>query len=147
MKRTKPKAKQDDVWPSAEQKAKSKAQAKALRKQAKKGGLRFDAYLPPGLAEWLLGLVERDVFLDPSEAVFVMLGEYQELESHADLRRELLKRRLESALNDPGPGIPAEDVFKRLRKKFASPMPEPAQWKRPRRTAGPRVARGPRIKA
>jgi hypothetical protein len=71
-----------DEWPSAEQKAKNIAQAKALRVQAEKGGLRFSAYLPPGLADWLLGLIEKGTFHDPSEAVFVILGEHQDLEPH-----------------------------------------------------------------
>ena len=70
------------------------AQARALREQARKGGLRFDAYLPPSLAEWLLELIERGIFADPSEAVFVILGEHRDLEPHADLRREALKRRV-----------------------------------------------------
>jgi antitoxin ParD1/3/4 len=120
----------DEGWPSAELKVRSVAQAKALRKQAKKGGLRFDAYLPPWLAEWLTGLVERGTFLDPSEAVFVILGEHQDLEPHADLRRELLKRRLKSAIDDPRPGISGEELSKRLRRKFAKPQPEPAVWRR-----------------
>src|SRR6266853_4439904 len=68
------------------------AQARALREQAGKGGLRFEAYLPPGLAEWLLDLIERGVFADPSEAVFVLLSQHHDLESHADLRTELLRR-------------------------------------------------------
>jgi len=68
-----------DEWPSAEEKAKNIAQAKALRVQAEKGGLRFSAYLPPGLAGWLLGLIEKGTFHDPSEAVFVILGEHQDL--------------------------------------------------------------------
>jgi antitoxin ParD1/3/4 len=61
-----------DEWPSAEEKAKNIAQAKALRVQAEKGGLRFSAYLPPGLADWLLGLIEKGTFHDPSEAVLVI---------------------------------------------------------------------------
>jgi hypothetical protein len=73
---------------SPETLAKLKAQAKALREQARLGGLRFKAYLPPTIADWLLGHVERGTFRDPSEAVFVMLGEQQGLEPHADLRRE-----------------------------------------------------------
>jgi hypothetical protein len=77
---------------SAEEKAKSAAQAQALRKQAQEGGLRFDVYLPPQLADWLLGLIERGVFTGPDEAAFVILAEHRELEPHADLRRELLKR-------------------------------------------------------
>jgi antitoxin ParD1/3/4 len=117
-----------DEWPSAEEKAKGAAQAKALRTQAEKGGLRFSAYLPPGLADWLLGLVEKGIFHDPSEAVFVILGEHRDLEPHADLRRELLSRTLQAAMDDPRPGIPAEEVFKKL--KETRPLPEPAVWKK-----------------
>lgn len=43
-------------------------QAKALRETARKGGLKFEAYLPPWLAEWMLDMIERGVFTDPSEA-------------------------------------------------------------------------------
>ncbi len=119
----------EDEWPGAEEKAKSVAQAKALRAQAEQGGLRFSAYLPPRLADWLLGLIEQGIFLDPSEAVFVILGEYRELEPHADLRREILARSLQAAMDDPRPGIPAEEVFKELRERLDVPM-EPAVWEK-----------------
>jgi antitoxin ParD1/3/4 len=121
---------EDDVWPTAEEKAKNIAQAKALREQAKKGGLRFEAYLPSDLAEWLLGLIERGVFVDPSEAVFVILGEHKDLEPHADLRRELLKRTLQAAMEDPRPSISHEEMMERLRKLAEAPRPEPAEWRR-----------------
>jgi hypothetical protein len=39
----------------------------SVRRQAAKGGLRFEAYLPPDLAEWVISLVEQDVFHSPSE--------------------------------------------------------------------------------
>jgi antitoxin ParD1/3/4 len=116
-------------WPSAEEKAKSVAQAIALREQAKVGGLRFSVYLPPGLAEWLLGLVEKGTFIDPSEAVFVKLQEAQELEPHHDLRRELLTRMLQAAEDDPRPAIPGEEVFRRIKERRASPA-EPAVWEK-----------------
>jgi antitoxin ParD1/3/4 len=77
--------------------AQRRREAIALREQAKEGGLRFSVYLPPGLADWLLGLVENGTFLDPSEAAFVMLQEQQELEPHQDLRQELLSRMLQTA--------------------------------------------------
>jgi len=118
-----------EEWPSAEEKARNVAQAIALREQAKAGGLRFSVYLPPGLAEWLLGLVEKGTFIDPSEAVFVLLQEAQELEPHHDLRRELLNRILQAAENDPRPGSPAEEVFRRIKEKLAS-RPEPAVWEK-----------------
>jgi hypothetical protein len=128
MKKTK--TEQGEAWPGTAERASSVAQAKALRKQARKGGLRFEAHLPSQLALWLLGLIEKGEFLDPSEAVFVILGQHRELEPHDDLRRELLKRVVRSALDDPRPSIPSEKVFKNLRRMLAAPRPEPAAWKR-----------------
>ncbi len=116
-------------WPSAEEKARNVVQAIALREQAKSGGLRFSVYLPPGLADWLLELVEKGAFIDPSEVVFVKLQEAKELEPHHDLRRELLVRRLRAAEDDPRPGSPPEEVFKRIKEKLAS-LPEPAVWEK-----------------
>jgi len=115
-------------WPSAEEKAENVAQAIALREQARLGGLRFDAYLPPGLADWLLGLVETGTFLDPSEAVFVLLQQQRELEPHQDLRRALRNRTLQAAMDDPRPTIPAQEVFRQLREERTS-SPDPAMWR------------------
>ncbi len=116
-------------WRTAEDRASDITQAKALREQASQGGLRFEVYLPSSLAEWVLDFVERGVFTDPSEAVFVILGEHQELEPHADLREEILRRSLEAAMNDPRPSIPGEEVMERMRRKLAEPRPEPAVWR------------------
>lgn len=121
-------------WPDPADKAHAVEQAKRLRDQAAKGGLRFEAYLPPGLALWLLDRIERGKYLDPSEAVFVILGEHEELEPHADLRRELFKRSIQAAADDPRPGISGEEMMKRLRNKREEPWPEPVRWeKRSRR--------------
>jgi len=118
------------AWDSPEAEAKRMAQARALRDQARAGGLRFDAYLPPSLADWLLAHIERGTFRDPSEAVFVILGEHEELETHADLRRELLSRILQAAMDDPRPGIPADEVLARLKALTDEPRPEPAVWRK-----------------
>jgi len=90
--------------------------------------------LPPQLAEWLLERIEKGVFLDPSEATFVLLGEQEELEPHIDLRQELLRGRLDAAINDPRPSLPAKEVFDELRKKLSAPRPEPAVWRHQRGT-------------
>lgn len=103
-------------------------QARALRAQAEAGGLRFEAYLPSDLATWILDKIARGVFASPSEVVFVILDEQQELEPHADLRQEALRRTLQAAVDDPRPGIPADEVMRTLREKFAAPQPEPAVW-------------------
>jgi hypothetical protein len=120
-------------WRTAEEKAADIAQAKALREQAGNGGLRFEAYLPPGLASWVLDMVERGIFTDPSEAVFVILGEHKDLEPHADLRKELLKRIIQAAIDDTRPGISGEAWEKEWKSKLKRPLPAPAQW--PRRVA------------
>jgi antitoxin ParD1/3/4 len=103
-------------------------QAAALMAQAETGGLRFEAYLPPGLAEWLLGRIARQDFVDPSEAVFVMLGEQQELEQHPDLRAILLRRSLEAAENDLTPAVSLETVHAEMHAMLTAPLPEPAVW-------------------
>ncbi len=118
----------DDDWRTADEKAAAIARARELKDQAREGGLRFDAYLPPSLAEWLLGLVETGIFVDPSEAVFVILGEQHDLEPHADLRRELLKRTIQASIDDPRPSIPAEEVFERVRQHATRARSEPAEW-------------------
>ena len=121
-------------WPDPTDKAHAVEQAEQLRDHAAKGGLRFEAYLPPSLALWLLDRIERGQFLDPSEAVFVILGEHKELEPHADLRRELLKRSIQPAADDPRPGISGEEMKALRREKRKAPLPEPARWeKRSRR--------------
>ena len=106
------------------------AQAKHLQAQARSGGLRFEVYLPPSLAVWLLDLIERDLFADPREAVFAILSEHRDMEPHTDLRAELLRRACQSAIDDPRPLIPHEEVMKRLRTLSATPLPDPAVWRR-----------------
>lgn len=121
-------------WPDPADKAHAAEQAKQLRNQVAEGGLRFEAYLPPALALWLLDLIEQGKFLDPSEAVFVILGEHKELEPHADLRRELLKRSIQAAIDDPRPAIPFEEGMAQIREMLKQPRLEPARWeKRSRR--------------
>jgi hypothetical protein len=115
---------------AAEEREAAIAQAKALREQARAGGLRFDAYLPPSLADWLLGLIESGVFADPSEAAFFIFGERRDLQPHADLRRELLNRTLKAAIGDPRPPIAAEEVMEELWRRIEPPRPEPALWRR-----------------
>lgn len=98
--------------------------------QARTGGLRFEAFLTPDVADWVLEKVENGVFLSPGEAVFVLLDESKELEIHADLRRELLKRRLQVAADVPRPGLSSEEVREELRKLSAAPPPDPALWRK-----------------
>jgi antitoxin ParD1/3/4 len=68
----------------------------SVRRQAAEGGLRFEAYLPPSLAAWVISLVEQDIFHSPSEAVFVAMQSFRELDEHPDVKRELLTRTLQN---------------------------------------------------
>src|SRR3546814_8096212 len=69
-------------------------QAKALREQARAGGLRFEAYLNGDQADWLLERIERGMFADPYEAVFAIVKNFIDMEPHPDLRNELLRKIL-----------------------------------------------------
>jgi antitoxin ParD1/3/4 len=106
------------------------AQAHALRAAAAAGGLRFEAYLPPRLAEWVLDFVERGVFADPSEAVFVILGEHNELEPHIDLREELLRRTVAAAIDEPRPPFTDAEIDAQLRELTDKPRPPAAVWRK-----------------
>lgn len=118
----------DETWPSKELRAHAIQQAQGLRHSAKEGGLRFQAYLPPELALWVLDRIERGVFTDPSEAVFVLLDEARELEPHQDLRQELLKRRILNAANDSRTGVSFDEFMGKLEATRKIPRPEPAVW-------------------
>ena len=102
----------------------------AVRQQAAEGGLRFEAYLPPRLAEWVIALVDQDVFHSPAEAVFVAMQSFRDLDEHPDLKQELLKRAIQKGIDSAkkGEGIPAEKVMERLRQEMARPRPDPAVW-------------------
>jgi hypothetical protein len=119
-----------DAWDSPEAEVARSTQAGALREQAGKGGLRFEAYLPSDLAEWLLDLIERGMYSDPSEAVFVILGEHRDLEPHADLRRELLRRSCLAAIDDPHPSLSGGELEKYFRDLSAAPLHAPAIWRK-----------------
>jgi antitoxin ParD1/3/4 len=102
----------------------------SLRRQAAEGGLTFEAYLPPGLAAWVISLVEQEVFHSPSEAVFVAMQSFRELDEHPDLKRELLHRTIQKGIDsaEQGGAMLAEDVMARLRKEIERPRAEPAVW-------------------
>ena len=117
----------DAPWETPAAAAARVAQAHALRERVGTGGLRFEAYLPSDLALWVLDMVERGTFTDPSEAVFVFMGQAQELDPHHDLRRELFRRRIETARE--GPFIEAEEVWDRLEEEMRE-WTEPATWRR-----------------
>ena len=111
-------------------------QAKALRDQARAGGLRFEAYLPGELADWLLERVERGMFVDPSEAVFAIVRNLIDMEPHRDLRDERLRRILDESIASSLEDMKADrthdldEVFDELRQEMAKPRPGAAHWQK-----------------
>lgn len=61
-------------WRTLHERAADKAQALRLMEEAKRGGLRFEVYLPPRLAEWLLGLVAQGVSTDGIRAISLLVA-------------------------------------------------------------------------
>jgi hypothetical protein len=118
----------DTTWPSKDVEDWSKQQAQSIRNAASDGGLRFHAYLPPSLALWLLDRIEDGMFVDPSEAVFVLFKQARELEPHIDLQLDLLQRQISSAINDPRPSISADELQARFKAAREKPRPDPAVW-------------------
>ena len=104
-------------------------QAKELQEQASKGGLRFEVFLPDRLASWILDKVANGIFMDPSEAVFVFLGECYDIEPYADLQDLIFQRRIQKGLDSSDPGISIEEFKKEMEEWFKKPQPEPAVWK------------------
>ena len=107
-----------------------RAQAKALREQARAGGLRFEAYLTGDQADWLLERIERGRFVDPGEAVFAIVGHFRDLEPHQDSRDELLRRMLDASAAELESARSGDTVFAELREKMVEPRPDPARWQK-----------------
>lgn len=117
---------QDDELPHDDLAA--RAQAQALRDQARSGGLEFQAFLPSSLADWLLERIERGMFASPAEAVFAIFTEAREMEPHRDLRDEVLRRMIGAARSNLESARPHDEVTAELREKMAQPRPAPARW-------------------
>ena len=72
-----------------------------LRQQASEGGLKFEAYLPSAIAEWVLDMVEKGIFRDPAEAVFVYMSQAQDISEVPGLgeliEEKIIQERIEEA--------------------------------------------------
>ena len=104
-------------------------QATALRDRAAKDGLRFEAYLPPTLAAWVLDEIIAGRLIDPSEAAFCAVKDRQALAQHPEARQALLKAVLDEALAhaDAGSTVSGDEVWAKLAKRAAEGE-EPPRW-------------------
>ena len=127
-----PMSKENKHWMESDETAQMRiAQAKALKTQAAESGLRFDAFLVPTQATWILELVERGDFIDPAEAIFVLMQEIQELQQHPDVKLALLKKRLDEGINqrDRGESISGNEVMANLKERVKKhTQSSPAYW-------------------
>ena len=106
-------------------------QARSLKDQAKTGGLKFEAYLTPDLAEWVLDMVEDGIFLDPCEAVFVYMDQAKDIEPHVDLKKEILRRRIQDGVDDAEAGQTyTADEVKQHFKEAMRRRTAPAVWEK-----------------
>ena len=121
--------KENKHWVETEQTANQRIeQARSLKEQAKKGGLKFETYLTPDLAEWVLSMVEQGDFIDPSEAVFVFMQQARDIDSHDDLKIDILRKRLEAS-EASGSLVDGKEVFEKIKKDLKN-MPESAIWEK-----------------
>jgi antitoxin ParD1/3/4 len=92
-------------WMETEETAQQRiTQARLLKEGARTGGLKFEAYLTPDIAEWVLDMVEQGDFIDPSEAVFVFMGQAKDIEPHQDLKEEIFRRRIAKGIEEAEQG-------------------------------------------
>jgi hypothetical protein len=72
--------------------------------QASKAGLKFEMYLVPSIAKWIIELIADGSFLDPSDALFNFLNEFKDFVEHKDLRSEVFKRTIQKSLDNINAG-------------------------------------------
>jgi hypothetical protein len=99
------------------------AHAQAMWAQAPKGGQSFEVY-PPDVAEGLLGLLEGREFADPQRSP--SCNRRRSCSPIRIERAELFRRMLQEAVDDPEPGIPAQEMCSRLGQE--QPLPPAAKW-------------------
>jgi len=119
-------------WAENEETARQRVeQVQTLREQVRTGGLKFETYLTSDLAGWILDMVEQGVFIDPSEAVFVFMQQAHDIDSHDDLKEEILRRRIEQGIQsaDEGRTYTTEEVREHL-DELDKKRTAPAVWKK-----------------
>ena len=119
-------------WLEDEETARQRVeQARTLKTQARTGGLKFEAYLPSGIAEWVLDMVEKGDFIDPCEAVFVFMKQAKDIDPYDDIKIEIIKKRVGEGIKDLEEGRvhDIDEVMERLKKDIGNGT-KPAVWKK-----------------
>lgn len=97
--------------------------------KCEKDGVKFEMFLTSDVAKFVMDLVNREIYVSPSEAVFWMMVEYQRYNKHQDLREEVQKREIEETIKESENGklYSSIEVFASLAKSAAL-RNEPAVW-------------------
>jgi Arc/MetJ-type ribon-helix-helix transcriptional regulator len=108
--------------------------------------LRFEVFLPEGLADWLRVQVEAGVYADVKEAAFLAFQDMQALSEHPKARRALLKEMLDRRIaKAAGKGI----SINTFRRRHAAQLERWASTPAPRERGLPRApskSKGLRVK-
>jgi Arc/MetJ-type ribon-helix-helix transcriptional regulator len=100
-------------------------------------GLRFEVFLPEGLADWLRARIEAGVYADVKEAAFLAFQDQQALSEHPKARRALLKEMLERRMaKTAGKGI----SINTFRRRHAAQLEKWASTPAPRERALPKAS-------
>jgi hypothetical protein len=110
------------------------AQARALFAQAASDGLRFEGYLPPPLATWILKKIAERVFPSPEAAILAIVSDHVQLDRLERLRQLMMERSLARSNGRPVPVQTLEDVAQEVVDE-ADRAGVPAYWHRNRNTA------------
>jgi antitoxin ParD1/3/4 len=76
-------------------------------------------------------MMEQGDFIDPSEAVFVLMGQAKEIEPHQDLKQEVFRRCIAQRIEEAEKGhfYSAEEVWERL-DKMIKETTDPVIWQK-----------------
>lgn len=118
------------LWFETEETAQKRIeQARSLKERACTGGLKFQAYLAPEIALWVLDKIEHNIFIDPGEAVSEYMKQAKDIDPYDDIKAEILKRILLEAEDDIRHGqiYTAEEVWQQI-EDLRENATKPAVW-------------------
>ena len=97
-----------------------------------KAGLRFEAYMPPDLAEWLLSILSSAACLPiRARRSSVMLGELTATWSRTTIfATNCYSATVQAAIDHPRRSLSGDEVEKNFRELSAALLPEAAIWRK-----------------
>jgi hypothetical protein len=104
-------------------------QARSLKGQAEKGGLKMEIWLDSCSALWILNKIEEGVFMDPAEAVQVYVGQAREIDPYPEVKRQILNCFIQNGIESGvAEGVSAHEFMGELLKESEYDCADPAVW-------------------